>query len=41
MGDDVSACRMIFSEADGFCGLVVDRFNDVLVTQTLAYGMDA
>ena len=40
MGDDVSACRMIFSEADGFCGLVVDRFNDVLVTQTLAYGME-
>ncbi len=31
---------MIFSEADGFCGLVVDRFNDVLVTQTLAYGME-
>lgn len=40
MGDDVSTCRMIFSEADGFCGLVVDRFNDVLVTQTLAYGME-
>ena len=40
MGSDVSACRMIFSEADGFCGLVVDRFNDVLVTQTLAYGME-
>lgn len=40
MGDDVSACRMIFSEADGFCGLVVDRFNDVLVTQTLAHGME-
>ncbi len=40
MGDDASACRMIFSEADGFCGLVVDRFNDVLVTQTLAYGME-
>ena len=40
MGNDVSACRMIFSEADGFCGLVVDRFNDVLVTQTLAYGME-
>ena len=38
--DDASACRMIFSEADGFCGLVVDRFNDVLVTQTLAYGME-
>ena len=40
MGDDASACRMIFSEADAFCGLVVDRFSDVLVTQTLAYGME-
>ena len=40
LGGDASACRVVFSEADGFCGLVVDRFNDVLVTQTLAHGME-
>ena len=40
MGDDLSACRVIFSEADGFPGLIVDRFNDVLVTQTLSAGME-
>ena len=40
MGSDASCCRLLFSEADGFCGLVVDRFEDVLVTQTLAFGME-
>ena len=40
MGADASCCRLLFSEADGFCGLVVDRFEDVLVTQTLAFGME-
>ena len=40
MGDDAHACRMIFSEADEFPGLIVDRFNDVLVTQTLSAGME-
>lgn len=40
MGDDVAACRLIFGEADGFPGLTVDRFNDLLVTQTLSYGME-
>ena len=40
MGTDVSCCRVVFGEADGFPGLVVDRFNDVLVTQTLTFGME-
>ncbi|MBM6699708.1 class I SAM-dependent rRNA methyltransferase [Bifidobacterium pullorum subsp. saeculare] len=41
LGDvDATACRMLFSEADGFPGLVVDRFGDVLVTQTLSLGME-
>lgn len=39
-GDDVSACRLIFGEADSFPGLTVDRFSDLLVTQTLSFGMD-
>lgn len=37
---DRSACRVIFGEADQFPGLTVDRFENVLVTQTLSYGMD-
>ena len=40
MGEDVSCCRVIFGEADGFPGLTVDRFNDLLVTQTLSVGME-
>ncbi|MBP9080492.1 MAG: class I SAM-dependent rRNA methyltransferase [Flavobacteriales bacterium] len=33
-------CRVVFGEADGLPALVVDKFNDVLVVQTLALGMD-
>ena len=40
MGEDVSCCRVIFGEADGFPGLTVDRFSNVLVTQTLSVGME-
>ena len=40
MGDDVSCCRLIFGEADGFPGLTVDRFSGVLVTQTLCVGIE-
>ena len=40
MGQDVSCCRVIFGEADGFPGLTVDRFNDLLVTQTMSIGME-
>lgn len=40
MGDDVSCCRIIFGESDLFPGLTVDRFSNVLVTQTLSLGME-
>lgn len=40
MGDDVSACRVIFGEADGFPGLTVDRFSNILVAQILSVGME-
>ena len=40
MGADATCCRVIFSEADGFPGLIVDRFGDVLVAQVLSVGME-
>ena len=40
MGGDLSCCRVIFGEADSFPGLTVDRFSDILVTQTLSVGME-
>ena len=40
MEEDISCCRIIFGEADGFPGLTVDRFSDLLVTQTLSIGME-
>ena len=40
MGEDLDACRVIFGEADGFPGLTVDRFHDILVTQTLSVGIE-
>ena len=33
-------CRLIFGEADGLPALIVDKFNDYFVFQTLALGMD-
>ena len=40
MAGDISCCRVIFGEADGFPGLTVDRFTNILVTQTLSVGME-
>ena len=40
MGSDFCCCRLIFGEADGFPGLTVDRFGDILVTQTLSLGIE-
>ncbi len=37
---DTSSCRVIFGEADFLPGLVVDKFSDVLVVQSLAMGID-
>ncbi len=39
-GADFKCCRLIFGEADQFPGLTVDRFNDLLVTQTLSLGIE-
>ncbi len=33
-------CRLIFSEADNLSGLIIDKFNDYFVIQTLALGID-
>ncbi len=38
--EDLECCRIIFGEADQFPGLTVDRFHNVLVTQTMSYGME-
>ena len=37
---DTQSCRVIFGEADFLPGLVVDKFSDVLVVQSLALGID-
>ena len=37
---DFRCCRLIFGEADRFPGLTVDRFENVLVTETLSLGME-
>lgn len=41
MGEtDFDCCRLIFGEADGMPGFTLDRFNDVLVSEVLSFGMD-
>lgn len=37
---DTGSCRMLFGEADFLPGLVVDKFEDVLVVESLALGID-
>lgn len=37
---DISSCRIIFGEADFLPGLVIDKFSDVLVVESLALGID-
>ena len=37
---DTSSCRVIFGEADFLPGLVVDKFANVLVVESLALGID-
>lgn len=37
---DTSSCRLIFGEADFLPGMVVDKYEDVLVVQSLALGME-
>lgn len=38
---DSDACRLVFSEADGLPGLMVDRYNDVFTLQVLTQAWDA
>ena len=37
----VENCRLIFGEADEMPALIIDKFNDYFVIQTLSLGMDA
>lgn len=39
-GVDPRACRVVWSESDGLPGLIVDRYEDQIVLQTLTLGMD-
>lgn len=40
LATDISSCRLIFGEADFLPGIVVDKFSDVLVVESLALGID-
>jgi 23S rRNA (cytosine1962-C5)-methyltransferase len=40
MGENLNCCRVIFGEADFLPGLVVDKYSDVLVAESLALGME-
>ena len=37
---DISSCRVIFGEADFLPGIVVDKYEDILVVESLALGID-
>ena len=36
----MSSCRLVFGEADFLPGIVIDKFSDVLVVESLALGID-
>ena len=38
---DTSSCRIIFGEADFLPGLIIDKYEDILVVECLALGMEA
>ena len=38
--EDLNCCRVIFGEADFLPGLVIDKYDDVLVVESLALGID-
>ena len=37
---DTASCRLVFGEADFLPGIVIDKFSDVLVVESLALGID-
>src|SRR3954465_6384563 len=39
-GMDLKLCRLVWSESDGLPGVILDRYGDYLVLQTLTLGMD-
>jgi len=39
-GVDPKLCRVVWSESDGLPGVILDRYGDYLVLQTLTLGMD-
>ena len=39
-GEDLKACRIIFGDADFLPGMVVDRYEDILVVQALSLGIN-
>lgn len=39
-GVDMTLCRLVWSESDGLPGVIVDRYGDFLVLQTLTLAMD-
>jgi 23S rRNA (cytosine1962-C5)-methyltransferase len=40
-GVDPKLCRVVWSESDGLPGVIIDRYGDCLVLQTLTHGMDS
>jgi len=40
LGIDTQLCRVVWSESDGLPGLIVDRYGDHVVIQTLTLAMD-
>lgn len=40
LGCDLRLCRLVWSEADGLPGVIADRYDDVVVLQTVAFAMD-
>jgi len=40
MGEDFSCCRLIFGDADGFPGLTVDRYEDVISAEVNCLGIE-
>ena len=38
--ESIGSCRVIFGEADGFPGLTVDKYNDILVSQITTVGIE-
>lgn len=39
-GVDLTLCRLVWSESDGLPGVIIDRYGDFLVLQTLTLAMD-